>query len=126
MTTKYMKQVSKASNLNFITFILVSILAIGFIALGISYALNSAFAQVGVSSLEPTTTNTESPFTDAIDAEANDLNVNITSEGNGSITPDPSPFTVEAGTQFKVYGDELSIAGNTYTANFDRGYYFLG
>lgn len=126
MATKYMKHVSKASNLNFITFILVFILAIGFIALAISYVNKSAFAQVGVSSSEPTATNPEVPFTDAIDAEANDLNVNIYSEGKGSITPVPSPFTVEAGTQFKVYGNELSIAGNTYTANFDRGYYFLG
>lgn len=136
MTMKNMKHASKVSNRNFVIFILVFILAIGVVASAISYANMSAFAQVEASTSEPLAanpeasaadvTNPEAPSADVIDAEANDVAVTITYEGKGSITPTPEPISVASGTEFYVYGNELTIAGKTYTANVNHDYYFMG
>lgn len=60
------------------------------------------------------------------EAEANDFEVTISYEGNGIITPTPEAITVAPGTQFEVYGNELTIAGKKYTATVDHDYYFKG
>ena len=66
------------------------------------------------------------PEQDAEAIENGDIDVTISSEGQGSISPAGETLSVASGTVYKVYGNELTIGDKKYTAVVNAGYTFCG